>query len=94
MPTPEKAAMPATALIGVVPRMVPLPLTVMVTEAELLVTVLPKVSLMVMIGCVVKAEPLAAPAAEVVSEAWVARPKVGVMDWVAEAKPEEAKVRV
>ena len=40
------------------------------------------------------AEPLAAPAAEVVSEAWVGAPKVGVIDWVAEVKPEEAKVSV
>ena len=94
MPTPEKAATPLTALMVVVPNAVAPELTVMVTEAVLLVTVLPKVSLMVMMGCVVKAEPLAAPAAEVVSEAWVARPKVGVMNWVAEVKPEEVKVRV
>ena len=50
MPTPEKAATPLTALMVVVPRVVPLPLTLMVTEAVLLVTVLPKASLMVMIG--------------------------------------------
>ena len=40
------------------------------------------------------AEPLADPAASVVSEAWVAMPKVGVMVWVAEVKPVEAKLRV
>ena len=40
------------------------------------------------------AEPLADPAASVVIVAWVARPKVGVMVWVAEVKPEEAKVSV
>jgi len=94
MPTPEKAAIPLKALLVVVPKVVAPVLTVMVTEAVLLVTVLPKVSLMVMMGCVVNAEPLALPAAEVVSEAWVARPKVGVMLWVAEVKPVEAKLRV
>ena len=50
MPTPEKVAMPATALMVAVPTVVPLPLTVMVTEAVLLVTVLPKASLMVITG--------------------------------------------
>ena len=53
MPTPEKAATPFTALMVVVPTVVALlspPLTVMMTEAVLLVTVLPKASLMVMIG--------------------------------------------
>jgi len=94
MPTPEKVAIPLTALTVVVPRVVPLPLTVMETEAVLLVTVLPKASLMVMMGCVENAEPLAAPAAEVVSKAWVAMPKVGVMDWVAEVKVPEVKVSV
>ena len=76
-----------------VPTVVAPALTVMVTEAVLLVTVLPKVSLMVMMGCVVNAEPLGAPAAGVVSEAWVAMPKVGVMDWVAVKDP-EVKVSV
>ena len=79
MPTPEKVAMPATALMLAVPTVAPLPLTVMVTEAVLLVTMLPKASLMVMTGWVVNAEPLAKPAAEVVSVAWVVMPKVGVM---------------
>ena len=50
MPTPEKAATPLTALLVVVPTVVAPVLTVMVTEAVLLVTVLPKASLMVMIG--------------------------------------------
>ena len=52
MPTLVKNAMPLTpfALTVVVPRVAPLPLTLMVTEAVLLVTVLPKVSLMVMMG--------------------------------------------
>ena len=85
--------MPATALTVNVPTVVPLPLTVMVTEAVLLVTVLPKASLMVMTGWVVNAEPLALPAALVESVAWVAGPKVGVMLWVAAVKPVEAKVR-
>ena len=94
MPTPEKVATPATALTVVVPTVVPLPLTVMVTEAELLVTVLPKASFMVMTGWVVNAEPLVAPAAFVESVAWVAAPKVGVMLWVAVVKAPEVKVRL
>ena len=94
MPTLVKVAIPLTALLVVVPTVVAPVLTVMETEAVLLVTVLPKASLMVMMGCVVKAEPLAAPAAEVVSEAWVAMPKVGVIDWVAEVKVPEVKVSV
>ena len=94
MPTPEKVATPATALTVAVPTVVPLPLTVMVTAAVLLVTVLPKASLMVITGWVVNAEPLALPAAGVLSVAWVAAPKVGVILWVAEVKPLEAKVRV
>ena len=96
MPTSEKVATPATALtvLMVVPTVVPLPLTVMVTEAVLVVTMLPKASLMVMMGWVVNAEPLALPFAEVVSVAWVAMPKVGVMVCAAVAKDPEAKVRV
>jgi len=94
MPTSEKVATPATALTVVVPTVVPLPLTVMVTEAVLVVTMLPKVSLMVMTGWVVKAEPLALPFAEVVSVARVAMPKVGVMVCAAVAKDPEVKVRV
>ena len=94
MPTPEKFATPATALTVADPTVVPLPLTVMVTAAVLLVTVLPKASLIVITGWVVNAEPLALPAAGVLSVAWVAAPKVGVMLWVAEVKPLEAKVRV
>ena len=94
MPTPEKVATPATALTVVAPSVVPLPLTVMVTEAVLLVTVPPKASLRVTTGWVVKAEPLAAPAALVVSVAWVAAPTVGVMLWVADVTPAEAKVSV
>ena len=94
MPTSVKVATPATALTVVVPTVVPLPLTVMVTEAELLVMMLPKASLIWMTGWVVNAEPLALPAALVLSVAWVARPKVGVMLWVAEVKPLDAKVRV
>ncbi len=94
MPTSEKVATPATALTVVVPTVVPLPLTVMVTEAVLVVTMLPKVSLMVMMGWVVKAEPLALPFAEVVSVARVAWPKVGVMVCAAVAKDPEVKVSV
>ena len=75
MPTPEKVATPATALTVVVPSVVPLPLTVKVTGALLLVTTLPKASLMVMTGWVVNAESLAAPAAFVERVAWVAAPK-------------------
>ena len=86
--------MPLTALTVVVPRVVAPALTVMVTAAVLVVTVLPAASLMVMTGWVVKADPLGAPAALVVSVVWVAVPKVGVMLWVAEVKPVEAKVRV
>ena len=94
MPTLVKVAIPLTALLVVVPTVVAPVLTVMETEAVLLVTVLPKASLMVMMGCVENAEPLALPAAGVVSEAWVAMPKVGVMDWVAEVKVPEVKVSV
>ena len=94
MPTSEKVATPLEALTVVVPTVVPLPLTVMVTEAVLLVTMLPKASLIVMMGWVVNAEPLALPFAEVVNVARVARPKVGVMVWVAVAKEPEVKVRV
>ena len=94
MPTSEKVATPATALTVVVPTVVPLPLTVMITEAVLVVTMLPKASLMVIMGWVVKAELLALPAAEVVSVARVARPKVGVMVCAAVAKEPEVKVRV
>ena len=82
IPTLVKVAMPAIALMVKAPTVVALLsplLTVMVTEAVLLVTMLPKASLMVMIGWVVNAEPLGAPAGLVVSGAWVARPKVGVM---------------
>ena len=50
MPAPENAAMPLTAITVAVPTVVPLLLTVMVTEAVLLVTVLPLASLMVMTG--------------------------------------------
>ena len=94
MPTPAKVATPATALTVVVPTVVPLPLTIMLTKALLLVTVLPKASLRVMTGWVVNAEPLTAPAAFVVSVAWLAVPKVGVMLWVADVRPAEAKVSV
>ena len=94
MPTSEKVATPATALTVAVPRVVAPVLTVMVTEAVLLVTVLPKASLMVMMGWVVNAEPLALPFAEVVSVAWLAMPKVGVMVCAAVANEPEVKVRV
>ncbi len=94
MPTLVKVATPATELTVVVPTVVPLPLTVMITEAVLLVTVLPNVSLMVMMGWVVNAEPLALSFAAVVSVARVAMPKVGVMVCAAVAKEPEAKVSV
>ena len=86
--------MPLTALTVAVPIVLAPELTVMVTEAVLVVTMLPKVSLMVMMGWVVNAEPLALPFAEVVSVARVARPKVGVMVCAAVAKDPEVKVRV
>ena len=70
------------------------PLTDMETEEVLLVTMLPKASLIVMMGWVVNAEPLALPFAEVVSVARVAMPKVGVMFWVAVVKDPEVKVSV
>ena len=94
MPTSEKVATPATELTVVVPTVVAPVLTVMVTEAVLVVTVLPKASLMVMMGWVVKAKPLALPAALVDSVARVATPKVGVMVCAAVAKDPEVKVRV
>ena len=94
MPTSKKVATPATALVVTVPIVLAPELTVMVTAAVLLVTVLPAASLMVMMGWVVNAEPLALPFAEVVSVARVARPKVGVMVCAAVAKDPEVKVRV
>ena len=94
MPTSVKVAIPLEALTVVLPTVVAPLLTDMVTEAVLLVTMLPKASLMVMIGWVVNAEPLALPFAEVVSVAWVAMPKVGVMVCAAVAKDPEAKVSV
>ena len=45
-------------------------------------------------GWVVNAEPVALPAGEVLSGTWVARPKVGVMLWVAVVKDPEVKVSV
>lgn len=75
MPTSEKVATPATALTVAVPTVVAPVLTVMVTAAVLVVTVLPDASLMVMTGWVVNAEPLAEPAALVDSVARVAVPK-------------------
>ena len=53
IPTSVKVATPATALTVVVPTVAPFPLTVIVTEAVLLVTVLPKASLILMMGWVV-----------------------------------------
>ena len=95
MPIPEKVAMPAIALMVVgVPNVVAPLLTVMVTEAVLLVTVLPKASLMVITGWVVNAEPLTLPAADVVSIAWFVAPTIGLIFWVAVAKDPEVKVRV
>ena len=94
MPTPEKVATPFVAVTVAVPTVVPLPLTDMVTEAVLLVTMLPKASLIVMMGWVVNAEPLALPFAEVVNVAWVAMPKVGVMVCAAVVKEPEVKVSV
>ena len=94
MPTSVKVATPATASTVAVPIVLAPELTVMVTAAVLVVTMLPAASLMVMMGWVVKAEPLALPFAEVVSVAWVARPKVGVMLWVAVVKDPEVKVSV
>ena len=94
MPTLVKVATPAEALTVVVPTVVAPVLTVMVTEAVLLVTVLPKASLIVTTGCVVNADPLELPAAWVLSVAWVAVPKVGEMLWVAEVNPFEVKVSV
>ena len=79
IPTSEKVATPATALTVAVPIVLAPELTVMVTAAVLVVTMLPAASLMVMMGWVVKAKPLALPAAAVDSVAWVAVPKVGVM---------------
>ena len=94
MPTLVKVATPFTAFNVVVPTVVPLPLTVMVTAAVLLVTVLPKASWMVTTGWVVNAEPLALPAAWVVMANCEAEPKVGVIFCVAEVRLVEAKVSV
>ena len=75
MPTPVKVATPLIALMVAEPIMVAPVLTVMVTAAVLVVTVLPEASLIVMTGWVVKAKPLVLPAAGVESVAWVAVPK-------------------
>ncbi len=75
MPTLVKVAMPLIALMVAEPIMVAPVLTVMVTAAVLVVTVLPEASLIVMTGWVVKAKPLVLPAAGVESVAWVAVPK-------------------
>ena len=50
MPTLVKVAMPLTALTVAVPTVVAPALTVIVTAAVLVVTVLPKASWMVMMG--------------------------------------------
>ena len=94
MPALLKVAIPFVALTVVVPTVVAPLLTVMVIEAVLLVTMLPKASLMVMMGWVVNAEPLALPDALGERVAWVAMPKVGVMVCVAVVKDPEVKVRV
>ena len=75
MPTLVKVAMPLIALMVAEPIMVAPVLTVMVTAAVLVVTVLPEASLIVMTGWVVNAEPLVLPAAGMESVAWVAVPK-------------------
>ena len=75
MPTLVKVATPFTAFTVAVPTVVPLLLTVMVTAAVLLVTVLPKASRIVTTGWVVNAEPLALPADAVVRTTCVAVPK-------------------
>ena len=75
MPTPVKVATPLIALMVAEPIMVAPVLTVMVTAAVLVVTVLPEASLIVMTGWVLKAKPLVLPAAGVESVAWVAVPK-------------------
>ena len=97
IPTSEKDAIPFIAFMAVVPTVVAVlspPLTDMETEEVLLVPMLPKASLMVMMGWVVNAEPLALPFAEVVNVAWVAMPKVGVMVCAAVVKEPEVKVSV
>ena len=68
MPTLVKVAMPLIALMVAEPIMVAPLLTVIVTAAVLVVTVLPEASLIVMTGWVVNANPLGAPAAEVVMD--------------------------
>ena len=66
----------------------------MVTTAELLATVLPNASRMVITGCTLNGRLLTAPEAGVVIANWVAVPKVGVILWVAEVRLVDAKVRV
>lgn len=91
IPTPEKVATPATALIVVVPKIVASPsppLTAMVTGAVLLVTVLPEESIMLTIGWVVNGEPLAAPATLLGSEISDAVPGCSKMVWLVVITPE------
>jgi hypothetical protein len=78
MPTPLNVAMPETAATVVVPSVVAPLLTVIVTDALLVVTTLPEPSLMATTGCVVNAAPLAEPAALVVSTSCVAAPALTV----------------
>ena len=78
MPTPLKVATPATAFTVTVPTVVAPVFTDIVTAAVLPVTVLPTASRTVTTGWVVKAAPLAATAAEVVSANCVAAPGVPV----------------
>ena len=67
IPTVVNVATPPTAATVAVPTTVAGEFTVMVTDAVLVVTVLPPASWTVTTGCVVNAAPLGAPAAGVVS---------------------------
>ena len=94
-PTVEKVATPLEAVAVAVPTTVAPVLTVIVTTEVLSeVTVFPPESWMATAGWVVKAAPLAAPAAEVVTANWVAEPVVRVMGWVAVVREPLEKVRV
>ena len=83
-----KVAIPATAVLVAVPTIVPPVLTVIVITSTALVFVLPAASRIATIGCVVKAAPLAAPAAFVVSASCVAVPAPSAMVCVAEVRLE------
>ncbi len=95
IPTVLKVATPLKAVAVAVPTTIPLSLTVIVTTELLsVVTVFPDASWIATTGCVVNADPLAAPAADVESASRLAVPAVGVIDCVTDVSEPLANVSV